>query len=510
MNREAINTILGMKVRQARLDRGLTLSEFAELCGLSASYVTEIEKGRKYPKPDKIMRMAQVLGTSYDSLVSVKLDPSQAYLESVLSSPLLQSFPFALFGLEAGDLVDLITRAPAEASALIHTLVEIARQYDMKSEHFLRAALRSYQEINENYFDDIEQAVDEFAAKHDLAGEFPVSLDRLADLVSSELGYRQDESLIPQYPHLARYRSIFVNGEQPALLVNPALSPAQKKFVLARELGYHFLGLKERAITSAPDTVRSFEQVMNDFKASYFAGGLLMPRQVLVEDLKRLFSLPTWQPGRFLALLDVYDVTPEMLLYRFSELIPQYFDIKLHFLRFHDFGSDYRLTKQLNMSRLMIPSGLGLHEHHCRRWLSVGLLRRLAAGRANGGPTPIVGAQRSKFLNSGDTFLCIGYARPLTLEPTVGSSVIIGFKYDDGMLDKIRFAVDPNIPHVIINETCERCPLPADECVLRAVPPSALEEQARTEERRTQLEEAIGQARAGVLELVQPSNDRPN
>ncbi|RME49333.1 MAG: XRE family transcriptional regulator [Chloroflexi bacterium] len=502
MNTEAINTILGMKVRQARLSRGLTLSEFAELCALSPSYITEIEKGRKYPKPDKIMRMAEVLGTTYDNLVSVKLDPSQAYLESVLSSSLLRNFPFELFGLEASDLVDLITRAPAKASALIHTLVEIARQYDMKSEHFLRAALRSYQEIHENYFDEIEEAVDRFIAEHDLAGEFPLSLDRVAGLVRSELGYEIDESLIPQYPHLTRYRSIYVAGDQPVLLVNPALSPAQKKFVLARELGYQFLDLKERAITSAPDTVRSFEQVLNDFLASYFAGALLMPREIIVRDLRELFSLPTWQPKPFLALIDRYDVTPEMLLYRFSELIPEYFDIKLHFLRFHDYGDDYQLTKQFNMSRLMIPSGLGLNEHHCRRWLTIGLLKRLAAARADGGPIPVVGAQRSEFLNSGDTFLCIGYARPLTLSPNVGSSVTIGFKYDTDLPKTIRFALDPNIPHVIINETCERCPLTVEQCSARAVPPTVLEQQAQDEERQKQLEEVIAQAQAVIRQAA--------
>ncbi len=502
MNSEAINTILGMKVRQARLERGFTLSKFAERCDLSASYITEIEKGRKYPKPDKIMRMAEVLGTTYDNLVSVKLDPSQAYLESVLSSSLLQKFPFELFGLEVGDLVDLITRSPAEASALIHTLVEIARQYDMKSEHFLRAALRSYQEIHENYFEEIEQAVEKFAAAHELTGEFPLSLGRLEALVRSEPAYELDESLIPQFPHLTGYRSIYVDGEQPTLLINPALSPAQKKFVLARELGYQFLDLQERAITSAPDTVRSFQQVLNDFKASYFAGALLMPREIIVEDLRRLFSLPTWQPEQFLALLTRYDVTPEMLLYRYSELIPEYFDIKLHFLRFHDYGSDYQLTKQFNMSRLMIPSGLGLNEHHCRRWLTIGLLKHLAAARANGEPVPVVGAQRSEFLNSGDTFVCIGYARPLTLSPNVGSSVTIGFTYDTALLETIRFASDPHIPHVIINETCERCPLTPEECVLRAVPATVLEEQAQAEERRQQLQTAMAQVQAGIQQVA--------
>src|SRR5690606_40116042 len=100
MNTELVNIIFGMKVYQARTAAGLTLTEFANRADLSPSYVTEIEKGRKYPKADKILKMAQVLGVSYDQLVSMKLDPSLSYLESALASPLLQEFPFEEFGLE--------------------------------------------------------------------------------------------------------------------------------------------------------------------------------------------------------------------------------------------------------------------------------------------------------------------------------------------------------------------------------------------------------------------------
>ena len=31
------------------------------------------------------------------------------------------------------------------------------------------------------------------------------------------------------------------------------------------------------------------------------------------------------------------------------------------------------------MNRLLVPSGIGLAEHYCRRWLSVRLLREMAA-----------------------------------------------------------------------------------------------------------------------------------
>lgn len=134
MGLRLINIIFGMKVRQARLDAGLTLSEFANSCELSPSYVTEIEKGRKYPRTDKIVKMAEALGKSYDDLVSIKLPRSLTYLESTLSSSVVQRFPFSEFGFESGDLINLLTRKPDKASALLHAVLEMARRYDLKED----------------------------------------------------------------------------------------------------------------------------------------------------------------------------------------------------------------------------------------------------------------------------------------------------------------------------------------------------------------------------------------
>lgn len=93
MNTQLINIIFGMKIKQARTDTGMTLSEFAAQCDISPSYVTEIEKGRKYPRADKIMRMAEVLQKEYDDLVSIRLEPPLTQLGSALSSPFSVSFP---------------------------------------------------------------------------------------------------------------------------------------------------------------------------------------------------------------------------------------------------------------------------------------------------------------------------------------------------------------------------------------------------------------------------------
>lgn len=495
MSTDLINTIFGMKVRQARMEAEFSLSEFANRCDLSPSYVTEIEKGRKYPKADKILKMAEVLGKDYDDLVSIKLDSSLSYLETMLSSPLLQQFPFDEFGLEVSSVVSLFTRAPDKASALMHAILEIGRQYDMKEEHFLLAALRSYQEIHENYFQELEDAAANFAQKYNLGGELPLNIAALKDIICNKFGYQLDEERLAGHSQLSSYRSVFVGGSRPTLLLNTALHTSQLKFLLARELGYQFLELKERSNTSSPDKVESFRQVLNDFKASYFGGALIMPKAGILADLQEFFRLDTWNPAHLLRMLETYDITPEMLMYRFSELIPQFFGVKLHFLRFHKTGDQYRLYKQLNFShRLLLPSGIGLHEHHCRRWLALRLLREMD-GQDPGQfvETPLVGVQMSEFLESDDRFLSLGFARPLALSPNVGSSVVVGFRVTPDFRQIIRFVEDPAIPTVIINETCERCPLTKAQCAVRDAEPTILQAEKQKAERKAALNQLVAQ-----------------
>lgn len=490
MGTDVVNIIFGMKIRQARLEAGLTLSELAAASGLSASYLTEIEKGRKHPRSDKILRMAEALDKEYDELVSIKLGPSQAYLETALASPLLQEFPFEEFGLDESHLVELLTRTPDRASALLHAILEISRQYDLKEEHFLRAMLRSYQEIHENYFPEIEGAAVEFSQEYGLDRDLPFRLDQLNTLLQDEFGYELEQETLAKTPKLAGYRSVFVQGDRPQLYINSLLRHRQIKFLLAREIGYQFLELEERSLTSTPDRADSFQQVLNDFKASYFGGALLMPSRFIVADIKDLFSQVTWQPQRLLDMLARYEVTPEMLFYRFSELIPEFFGLKLHFLRMHRVNNSFQLYKRLNMNQLQVPSGLALDEHYCRRWLSAKLLSQMDSGEMTW-DQPLVGIQRSEFLSTGDRFLNIGFARPLVLSPDVSSSVVVGFRDEPKLAQEIGFLDDPVVPTILINETCERCPLTAEECSVRAAEPAVLMEEQRKARRLEALNQLL-------------------
>ncbi|MDJ0757000.1 MAG: XRE family transcriptional regulator [Ardenticatenaceae bacterium] len=501
MNTQLVNIIFGMKVRQARTEAGLNLTEFAAQCDLSSSYVTEIEKGRKYPRADKIMRMAEVLGRAYDDLVSIRLEPPLTHLGSALSSPVLGQFPFEEFGIEMSDLVGVLTRAPDKASALLHAISELGREYDMQEQKFLWSALRSYQELHDNYFPDLEDAAAKYARKKGLWGDVPLQYETLADIIEQDFGIRIDRDRLLKDPLFTGYRTIFVKGARPQLLINTDLHPYQINFALAREIGYQVLKLSDRSNTSSPDQIESFQQVFNDFKASFFAGALLMPRQAMINDIQMFFNRKTWSPQPLMEMIQRYGVSPEALMYRFSELVPEFFGLPLHFLRVHQsHGGRYRLVKQLNLNRLRVPNGLAVDEHFCRHWLVIRLIRELeaeqAAGKTHGLANPLVGVQMSHYIDSQDRFLCFGFARPSPLDGQTNTCGIIGFRAEAGLSKIIKFADDLLIPEEMINETCERCSLSAAQCGLRAAPPTVLEARKLRQDRKQALRELAAEMRS--------------
>jgi hypothetical protein len=147
------------------------------------------------------------------------------------------------------------------------------------------------------------------------------------------------------------------------------------------------------------------------------------------------------------------------------------------------------------MNRLPIPSGLALYEHYCRRWLTARLLREMdeQGGLDAFRERPLVGVQMSEFLETQQRFLCIGFARPLVLSPHVGSSVIVGFRDEPNLGQVIRFLNDPAVPSVVINETCERCPLTYEECKVRTADPVVLEAQIAKTARQDALQKLMAQ-----------------
>lgn len=482
--------ILGLKLKNLRTDQELSLKDVAKRAGLSISYLSEIEKGKKYPKPDKLLDLSRALGVSFDDLVSLKLDQDLNPIKEVFDSTFVREFPFELFGLTPRDLFDLTRDAPGKAGALFQTFLDVGRMYDVQVEHFLFAALRSFQQMHANYFENLEEAATAFRREQNWPADAPVGAERLRTLLETDYGYHIDTAMLHNHPHLSGLRTVYDAADDHRLYVNQALLPEQRAFVYGREIGFQQLGLDERPRTSSWIQAASFDEVLNNFKASYFSGALLIPQDQLRKDLEHLFSKEQWHPDLLLATLGRYGATPEMLFYRLTELIPEQFGLQeIYFQRFHNDANTnrFRLTKVLNMSRVPVPHGLSHSEHYCRRWPALQLLHRLAESQEahDAAQVPLVRAQRSRFLSEGVEFFVLSLARPLALTPGTNSCVSLGFLMDETFKNRVRFWNDPSIPQREVNLTCERCPLAPSECHDRVAPPTIYQgqqEQSRKEE----------------------------
>ena len=100
MDESQLRFILGAKLKQLRNEKDLSLSDIATMSGVSVSYLSEIEKGKKYPAPATIIRLSRAIGVSFDELVSARMSGSLDPLTTILQSSFIREFPFELFGIK--------------------------------------------------------------------------------------------------------------------------------------------------------------------------------------------------------------------------------------------------------------------------------------------------------------------------------------------------------------------------------------------------------------------------
>lgn len=481
---ESIKLIFGLKVKQLRQTKNLSQQELADAAGMAVSYINEIEKGRKYPKPDKINQLAKGLGVSYETLVSLKVNKSLAPAIEIINSKIFKEFPLDMFGIDTGKLLSMIAEAPAKVNAFISTLAEIARNYNLKQENFYFAALRSYQELHNNYFEDIEKQVEQFIKEFNIDFTPRFNPQQLTDILEQKYHYVIDYNEITDNPKLNGFRSILVPGAEPKFYINNNLKPTQRIFLLAKELGFNYMKLKERSYTSSWVKVSSFEQVLNNFKASYFANALLVNKGLFLADLEQFFARQEWNGDAMVDLMLKYYVSPETFLHRLTNLLPEYFGLNsLFFLRFNDSRTPdkYYLTKELHLSGQHNPHANQVNEHYCRRWISITMLKEVnKLSKAGNYTRPIAGIQRSQYVNSKNEYLCITLARPLNRKPELSSSVTLGFLINNELKKRVKFWGDAQIPVKQVNESCERCPL--TDCNERAAQPVVYNRENETAE----------------------------
>lgn len=467
---EYIRLIFGLKIKQIRTEKDLSLFGLSKLCGLSKSYLNEIEKGKKYPKTDKIIKLAEALEVPYDHLVSLKLDKNLTPIGEILQSGILDEIPLELFGIQQSDLIDIIANAPSKVNAFISTIIEIAQHYNMSREGFYLASLRSYQEAHNNFFKDLEDKALRCANTYSLDLTGKVTSVELEEILKEEYGYTITISGIPKQEELDNLRSVFVPSTK-TLLLSDRVDEAQKTFIYAKELGYQYLEIIERPYTFSWIKYDNFEEVLHNFYASYFAGALIIPRMHLKEHLKELFSMKQFSEETFHKIMKLYNASPESFYQRLTNILPKDFGMQnVFFLRFtHKLGAEkFNLVKELHITHQQQPHANEVNEHYCRRWMAIKILQQVS----NKDLDYAFNIQISDYADTDQQYLVFTSATKDPFRKNYYRSIGIGFLNSPALEKKIHFANDPKILKEKVGVTCESCSLM--DCEVRMAPPKRL------------------------------------
>ncbi|MEL6670754.1 MAG: helix-turn-helix domain-containing protein [Bacteroidota bacterium] len=472
--------IFGFKVRYLRLQNQLSYQELAARTGMSTSYLNDIEKGKKYPKPDKITILGQALGVDYDEMVSTKANKKLQPIVDLLNSRFFKLFPLDEFGISPEKLLELFTNTPDRVNAFVSTIFRLGRRYHIGEHDFYREALRSYQDMYDNYFPFIEEEALAFRKKHALPADFVFGTDFLEEKLKVDYGISVERRSLPGKKANEHIRSYYV-ARKKVLLIHPGLTTKQETFLLAREIGFQALGLTDRPFVTRIPKMITFEKQLNNFRASYFAVALLMEENRVVADVKHLAGQASWKPELLLDLLHKYQVSPEMLIQRLTNILPKHFGFKELFFRRISGRKDlkdYRITKELHLSRVHKSLNNALDEHYCRRWVGIHSLRNLniqmaTQGEGNDEPMLDAAAQISSYYQSDGEYLCMSIAKPSTYNPQESVSVVLGILITPQLRETFYFLNDPQLLRKQVNSTCERCPIP--DCGARVAPPKVIE-----------------------------------
>jgi len=451
-----IRLIFGLKLHQLRLDNELSLTKLSNETGISKSYLNEIEKGKKYPRPEKIYKLAKTLNTSYDDLVSLQLHKNLAPISQLIQSNVLDALPLDFFGMDQSDILRFLSVAPVKLSAFVDSILQIASSYAIRVEHFYFAVMRSYQEMHDNYFPEIEVAARTFREKYKIMPGSSDSRHQLDQYLVNECNYQIKSSGLNLYPNLQSLRYVrFPEKKRTKLLLNGQINRNQQLLILARETGYNYLGLRDRSMTASWVESSSFDHVMNNFKAYYFAGAILLPEKIFLRGLINFMENKRFDEQDFKKMIIDSKVTPELFFLRITNLVPKYLKYyNLFFFRYNYKVAEeqFSQTKELYGSGLQKGHGVDLEIKPCQRYAAIHSLLKFENRNLQTDSTDsLITIYKIRYENSSKEFLIIGIAQDMKPTLDMNCYIGIGFEINPQFKEKTKFLSDKNIESVLVN-----------------------------------------------------------
>lgn len=461
----ALQVAMGLKIRRFRKEKNKTSAQLALQIGVTPSYITRLEQGKRSPSLEVLRRLSDVLETSPDELLGNKSTSDEPDdIVGFLNSDAVKNFPYDVFGLKQQDFISLLTSDPEYGNVLSKTIRHVASLHHVQIGPLLLEVLKFYQQAKNNYFEGIEKAAEAFRQQLGLKPGDPLSEELLRSTLESR-GVTIDT--FKNQDEFEECRWIYVNSDKESkLYINESLMPAQRAFCFAREIGYMELGENPRRPFDTSE-LSNFAEAYAYFKASYFAGSAMINKRSFDK-----FFLPFLKKKRFNSnvFLDLkMQTTFESYFYRIGELLATHGLSKYYFLRFEsDLERElyegkkeiYSISKATNMSSLPDLRGLDGREQYCGRFLEINLMRKL---REENSDRVICGVQRSKGLwgdtnYQGDVFV-FSIAYKTSLNPSRLRAVSLSYPINERFKELVGFYDAPDVPRKEVHVSCERCHL---------------------------------------------------
>lgn len=474
-----IRLIFGLKLKALRQQQGMNYTQLSKATGIAVSYLHDIENGKKYPKADKIIKLAKALNVDYDYLVSLTGKKRLQPIIDFMSSDFNTIVPWEHFGITPTSLLNVFANMPDKITAFISTILKRNRRLQTTNNNFYTSALRSYQDLHDNYFEDLEKATHVFHGKVKMKDKVPVDIVVLEKILSKQYGIKVDRKGMVNDANLKSLRSFYAKKKK-VLFINKGLTVAQEKFLMGREIAFQHLKLNPRPYETNVLSLSSFEVLLHNFNASYFSNALLIPEDHIIENLHGIFASNKWSDKVWLDLITKFDVTPEMLMQRLTNILPTHFGMdQLFYLRMYgEVDNDFfEITKELHLSQLHTPYSNDLQEHYCRRWLAIDIMNDVKKKKKT--QVPIVQTQISQYWKTHSRYFCITFAKHHPVNPNEIVSVTLGLLIDQKLLQKMPFLNDQSIPVRTVHTTCERCGIM--DCKERSGAPTVIQQQENIE-----------------------------
>ena len=344
---------VGRRIREQRLERGLTVEDLATAIDRAPSQVSTFENGKREPSLALLRSIAHALGTTVDALLDPEPPNERAALEIAVERAQRGSV-FSALGITGVRVSKAMSDDVLKTILTLHNEVErLHRERAATPEEARRAnaELRATMRARDNYFVELEDVASELLRAVGHSGG-PISQQLVSDM-ADHLGFSLH--YVGDLPHSTRSVTDKRNGR--IYLPTQHSASRDSRSPILQAFASHLLGHAEP---------RSYGEFLRQrIETNYLTAAILLPEQ---DAVKLLTEAKNFRRISMEDLRDAFAVSYETAAHRFTNLATARLGIPVHFMKVHESGT---IIKAYENDAVRFPSdALGAIEGTtvCRSW----------------------------------------------------------------------------------------------------------------------------------------------